>query len=129
MAAIGRRAYPTTHNDCGAQVTPDSFRTPAPCCASSSGMTAGLGYLRWVVAGAADGTGLKALHSLCADGATIYVKICQEWGADHLGGFEGAVRLGELAEGVVTSARPHGAPSFVGWRNQPLPDPETGPNF
>lgn len=63
------------------------------------------------------------------DGATIYASICQEWGADHLTGFEGAERLGELAEAVVSSARPHGAPSFVGWRDQPLPDPGPARTF
>lgn len=59
------------------------------------------------------------------DGAAIFARICQEWGADHLNGFEGNQRLGELAERVVMSASPIGAPTFVGWRDQPLP--EAGP--
>ncbi len=55
------------------------------------------------------------------DGGAVFLRICQEWGADHLDGFEGSQRLGELAERVVQHASPIGAPSFVGWRDQPLP--------
>jgi hypothetical protein len=55
------------------------------------------------------------------DGAAIYARICQEWGAQHLEGFEGSQRLGELAERVVMAASPIGAPTFVGWRDQALP--------
>ena len=63
------------------------------------------------------------------DGAKIYVDICRAWGEDHLLGFEGAGRLGELIEAVVASARPHGAPTFVGWRDQPLPPEGPGRTF
>ncbi len=55
------------------------------------------------------------------DGAAIFTRICQEWGAEHLEGFDGSDRLGELAERVVNAASPLGAPTFVGWRNMPLP--------
>ncbi len=58
-----------------------------------------------------------------SEGATIFTRICQEWGADHLDGFEGTLRLGELARRVVDAASPLGAPMFAGWRDQPLPDP------
>ncbi|MCP4227421.1 MAG: hypothetical protein GY773_29090, partial [Actinomycetia bacterium] len=61
-----------------------------------------------------------------AAGATVYARICQEWGTDHLDGFEGTVRLGELAQQVVDTASPLGAPMFVGWRDQPLPEPGPG---
>lgn len=56
-----------------------------------------------------------------ADGAAIYSHICQQWGAEHLEGFENVERLGELAERIVVAASPIGAPTFVGWRDQPLP--------
>ena len=56
-----------------------------------------------------------------ADGAAIFARLCQEWGEDHLDGFDGTARLGELAERVVNAASPLGAPTFVGWRDQPLP--------
>jgi len=56
------------------------------------------------------------------EGAQIYAQICQEFGAQALDGFEGAERLGELLERVVDSADPHGAPTFVGWRDMPRPD-------
>ena len=61
-----------------------------------------------------------------ADGAAIYVQICQEWGDDHLVGLDGVIRLGELAERVVASASPLGAPTFAGWRDQTLPEPGPG---
>ena len=61
-----------------------------------------------------------------AEGAAIYARICQEWGDDHLAGFEGTRRLGELAERVVASASPLGAPTFAGWRDQALPEPGPG---
>ncbi len=60
-----------------------------------------------------------------AAGAEVFARICQEWGEFHLDGFDGAERLGELAERVVSSASPLGAPMFVGWRDQTLP--ESGP--
>lgn len=56
-----------------------------------------------------------------SEGAVIYARICQEWGDDHLSGFDGVERLGELAERVVIAASPNGAPTFVGWRDQVLP--------
>lgn len=61
-----------------------------------------------------------------ADGAAIYARICQEWGEDHLAGFDGNIRLGELVERVTTTASPLGAPTFVGWRDQQLPAPGAG---
>lgn len=61
-----------------------------------------------------------------ADGAAIFARICQEWGEDHLDGFEGTARLGELAEKVVDAASPLGAPMFAGWRAQDLPTPGPG---
>ncbi len=54
-------------------------------------------------------------------GAAIFARICQEWGAEHLAGFDGSDRLGELAERVVRAASPLGAPTFAGWRDLPLP--------
>ena len=60
------------------------------------------------------------------EGAPIYAKICQKWGEDHLKGFDGIERLGELAERVVNNASPLGAPLFVGWRDQTLPEPGAG---
>ena len=56
-----------------------------------------------------------------ADGAAIYTRICQEWGAEKLAGLDGVERLGEIMEKVVESASPNGAPLFVGWRDMPLP--------
>lgn len=57
------------------------------------------------------------------EGAAVYTQICQEWGAQHLEGYEGNARLSELAERVIASALPDGAPMFVGWRDRPLPEP------
>ena len=59
------------------------------------------------------------------EGAPIYAKICQKWGEDHLKGFDGIERLGELAERVVNNASPLGH-LFVGWRDQTLPEPGAG---
>lgn len=59
------------------------------------------------------------------EGAAIYAGICRRWGETHLDGFDGADRLGELAEQVVQAASPLGAPTFVGWRDMELP--EAGP--
>lgn len=56
-----------------------------------------------------------------AQGAAIYAAICREWGEARLAGFQGVDRLGELCEKVVSTASPLGAPTFVGWRDQPLP--------
>ena len=61
-----------------------------------------------------------------ADGAAVYTRICQEWGAERLAGMDGVERLGELLDKVVTTASPLGAPMFVGWRDMPLPA-EAGP--
>ena len=69
-------------------------------------------------------TGRALLHP--NEGAAIYAKICQKWGEDHLKGFDGIERLGELAERVVNNASPLGAPLFVGWRDQTLPEPGAG---
>lgn len=63
------------------------------------------------------------------EGAAIYARICQEWGEQVLDGFDGTVRLGEIAEKVVAAASPQGAPTFVGWRDQALPDPGPGRTF
>ena len=60
------------------------------------------------------------------DGAAVYTRICQEWGAEKLAGLDGVERLGEILEKVVTAASPNGAPLFVGWRDMPLPD-QAGP--
>ncbi len=57
-----------------------------------------------------------------AGGAAVFARICQQWGDDHLEGFDGTLRLGELAERVVDGASPLGAPMFVAWRDQALPD-------
>ncbi|MEM7093808.1 MAG: hypothetical protein AAF567_12460 [Actinomycetota bacterium] len=57
-----------------------------------------------------------------ADGALIYAAICQEYGAEALDGMDGVERLGELCEKVIDAADPHGAPTFVGWRDMPRPD-------
>lgn len=56
-----------------------------------------------------------------AEGAQIYNEICQAYGAQALNGMEGVERLGELLERVVDAATPHGAPTFVGWRDMPRP--------
>ena len=64
-----------------------------------------------------------------AEGAAIYARICQEWGEEHLAGFDGVLRLGELCQKVVKHASPLGAPTFVGWRDMPLPEPGAGRTF
>jgi hypothetical protein len=66
-----------------------------------------------------------------AEGAAIYARICREWGDDHLGDLDPAVisRLGELLERVVVAASPAGAPTFVGWRDMPLPEPGPARTF
>lgn len=64
-----------------------------------------------------------------SEGAAIYASICQEWGEEKLADFEGVQRLGELCEAVVTNASPLGAPTFVGWRDMPLPDVSAGRTF
>lgn len=63
------------------------------------------------------------------DGAAIYRDICEAWGNRVLDGFDGVLRLGELAERVVNGASPLGAPTFVGWRDQALPEPGPGRTF
>jgi|TARA_B110000263_G_scaffold9946_1_gene8468 hypothetical protein len=55
------------------------------------------------------------------EGAKVYARICQEYGAEALADFEGNERLGELLQQVVQNAAPHGVPTFVGWRDQQLP--------
>ena len=55
------------------------------------------------------------------EGAKVYAKICQEYGAEALADFEGNERLGELLQRVVQNAAPQGVPTFVGWRDQELP--------
>lgn len=64
-----------------------------------------------------------------AEGAAIYARICREWGDDHLADFDGVLRLGELCERVVADASPLGAPTFVGWRDMPLPEPGPARTF
>ncbi|MEM8923201.1 MAG: hypothetical protein AAGD35_06835 [Actinomycetota bacterium] len=61
-----------------------------------------------------------------ADGAAVYAQICREYGEDKLSGMSGVERLGELMAKVVATASPLGAPMFVGWRDQPLPE-QAGP--
>lgn len=63
------------------------------------------------------------------EGAAIYRDICDAWGERVLSGFDGSERLGELCERVVASANPAGAPTFVGWRDQPLSAPGNGRTF
>jgi hypothetical protein len=60
-------------------------------------------------------------HAKPEEGAAVYTEICQRWGEEHLAGFDGTERLGQLCERVVESASPLGAPMFVGWRDQPRP--------
>lgn len=62
-------------------------------------------------------------------GAGVYTEICQQWGAERLAGFEGAERLSELCQRVVDTASPLGAPLFIGWRDQPLPEPGPARTF
>ncbi|MFW2333897.1 SCO6745 family protein [Ilumatobacter sp.] len=57
-----------------------------------------------------------------ARGAAVYTEICRRWGEQHLAGFDGTERLGELCERVVDAASPLGAPLFVGWRDRPRPE-------
>jgi hypothetical protein len=64
-----------------------------------------------------------------SEGAAIYASICRLWGERCLEDFEGTERLGELCERVVGSASPLGAPTFVGWRDQPLPERGPGRTF
>lgn len=63
------------------------------------------------------------------EGAAIYREICEAWGERVLDGFAGSERLGELCERVVGEASPLGAPTFVGWRDQPLPAAGNGRTF
>lgn len=60
------------------------------------------------------------------EGAAVFADICRDHGTALLGDFEGTERFGELMAAVVAAAEPHGAPTFVGWRDQPLPE-EPGP--
>ena len=60
------------------------------------------------------------------EGGKVWARICQEYGSQALAEFEGNNRLGELLERVVTNAAPQGVPTFVGWRDQALPE-EAGP--
>ncbi|MGA0238094.1 MAG: helix-turn-helix domain-containing protein [Acidimicrobiales bacterium] len=77
------------------------------------------GLMRTMVA---DGRAVKSP----AEGAAIYTRICQEWGADRLAGLDGVERLGDILTKVVDTASPLGAPMFVGWRDMPRPT-EPGP--
>ena len=61
-----------------------------------------------------------------ADGASIYAEICREHGRELLGDFPDNEELGDILATVVEAADPHNAPTFVGWRDMPLPD-EPGP--
>lgn len=61
-----------------------------------------------------------------SEGAAVYADICRQYGEELLGDFEHNEELGEIMAKIVASADPHGAPTFVGWRDMPLPD-EAGP--
>jgi len=52
----------------------------------------------------------------------LYLGLCHAWGREHLGGFDGAGRLAQLATQVVDSADVIGLPLFAGWRAVPRPD-------
>lgn len=49
----------------------------------------------------------------------VYLMACQEWGRQHLAGFDQVERLAELAELVVDRTPSIGAPLFAGWRSLP----------
>ena len=56
--------------------------------------------------GISDETGSKRAFAISPErGAAIYAKICQRWGEDHLKGFDGIERLGELSEQVVANSK------------------------
>ncbi|MDW3218298.1 MAG: hypothetical protein R8F63_06765 [Acidimicrobiales bacterium] len=63
------------------------------------------------------------------EGARIWSDICAQWGEDHLADFDGAARLGELLDRVVTDADPFNAPLFVGWRDLVTAPPGPGRTF
>jgi hypothetical protein len=62
-------------------------------------------------------------------GGAIWADICAAWGEEHLAGFAGADRLGELLERVVVAAEPLNAPLFVGWRDAVTAPPGPGRTF
>lgn len=57
-----------------------------------------------------------------SEGAAVYADICRQYGEELLGDFEHNAELGEIMAKIVASADPHGAPTFVGWRDMPLPE-------
>jgi hypothetical protein len=63
------------------------------------------------------------------EGGRVYAEICRAWGDEKLAGFDGSGRLGELCGRVTSAASPLGAPTFVGWRDQDLPQPGPGRTF
>jgi len=51
-----------------------------------------------------------------------YVELCHAWGRENLGDFDGARRLADLTEKVVSAVDVPGLPLFAGWRAVTRPD-------
>ena len=68
----------------------------------------------------------EGTHSLIRKKVHRFTQRSARSGAKTTKGFDGIERLGELAERVVNNASPLGAPLFVGWRDQTLPEPGAG---
>jgi hypothetical protein len=58
-----------------------------------------------------------------------YGAACAQFGRARMVGFDGAVRIGELAGRVALEADITGLPLFAGWRRQPVPDDAEGRAF
>jgi hypothetical protein len=61
--------------------------------------------------------------------AARYGAACAEFGRSRLAGFEGSVRLAELAGRVASEVDPAGLALFAGWRAEPRPDDAEGRAF
>lgn len=61
-----------------------------------------------------------------AGAAQIYWDQVAEFGARYLTGVEGAARIAELSQKVITAAPTVALPMFAGWRNMPLTDADPG---